>query len=87
VLVTGNSTYTIDCSGKGGVASAAITLEIGGAQGTGLSQSSEMPTQSIILVNSMTEAERQTKIVELRLKIQELIKKLAELIAAMQKGN
>lgn len=84
VNVSANSTYTIECSGKGGTANAAVTLEIGGAQGTGLSQSSDVPTQTITLANPMTEAERQAKIAELRAKIMELITKLSALIAQMQ---
>jgi hypothetical protein len=85
VTVTGNSTYTIECSGKGGTMSAAVTLEIGDTQGTGsLGQTSEVPTQTITLVNPMTEVERQAKIAELRAKIMELITKLSALVAQMQ---
>lgn len=88
VTVTSNATYTLDCSGKGGAASASITLEIGGAQGTGSSSSIQSNvTQNIVLANPMTEEERQAKIAELRAKIQELIKKLTELLAAMRKTN
>jgi hypothetical protein len=65
--------------------SAAVTLEIGDTQGTGsLGQTSEVPTQTITLVNPMTEVERQAKIAELRAKIMELITKLSALVAQMQ---
>jgi hypothetical protein len=88
--VTANSTYTLDCTGKGGTANASVTLEIGASSATGsptISQTSDVPTQTIVLGTPMTEVERQAKIAELRAKIMELITKLAELIKAMQKAQ
>lgn len=89
VNVTANSTYTLDCSGAGGIANASVTLEIGKSQGAGSIAvgGNGIEAQTIVLSTPMTEAQRQEKIAELRAKIQELMKKLAEIIAAMQKAQ